>query len=104
MFSNLFGDHRGRRGRQIEVEVGSNINIYRPYPTSPTHPTSTFTLACEEEKKIWFFKSKIWRSSVLIEVGEVGEVGSSLLISFFSLPLSKWRGSFLPLLSLEASI
>ncbi len=105
MFSILLGGLRGRRGRQIKVEVGSNININRSYPTSTTSPTSTFTLAHVIENFSLYIKNlEKWGYSVLIEVGEVGEVGSCLLISIFSLPLSNWRGSFLPLPSLEASI
>ena len=103
MFSSLLRNWSGRRGRQIGGEVGSNININRSIPTSTTLPTSTFTLACSWEIVMSFVKSiEKWRSSVLIEVGEVGGVGNDLIISVFYLPLTKWRGSFPT--SLEASL
>jgi hypothetical protein len=104
MFSSLLSDYKGRRGRSKEVEVGDNININRSIPTLTTSTTYIFTLACSWEKYLEYLENlEKCNLSVFREVGEVVEVGGDLMLSVFSLPLTKWRGSFLPLpSSLEA--
>lgn len=98
MFSNLLGDYRGRRGRSFKVEVGDNINIYRSIPTLTTSTTSIFAFACSWEKYLEYLENlEKCNLSVFREVGEVVEVGGDLMLSIFGLPLTKWKGSFLPL-------
>jgi hypothetical protein len=97
MLFELQKEDRGRRGRQIEKEVGYKNNSYSFNPTSPTLPTSIIPLACISFKKVVPFLSLVISIPyVQNEVGEVGEVGRWRLIILYFLPQEKSKGRFLP--------